>query len=336
MLMQQGPATEDAPGDFEWGSSTADFEARYDKLKEIGSGVYGTVYQAKDRQTNEVVAIKHLRLDGTDLSDGVPAQILREVCLLKDFVHPNIAQLLSIHIHGLTDYNLVFEYIDIDLHNVLKKHRKAHEFMPMQHVNKYSQELLNGLHACHVRQIIHRDLKPQNILIGKDGLKICDFGLARIFSMPIKPYTHDVITLWYRAPEILLGVQRYGPAVDIWSAGCIVAEMATGSPMFPGDSEIGTIFKILRLLGTPTEETWPGFDQLEHWKTTFPKWPNTNLEPVLLQRPELGENGVELIRKLLDINPDWRLRLLKAKRHPFFAQQQTAAVPQEDNVEYIR
>jgi len=337
MQFQPGFAAEEAEHMADWGSSTADFEERYEKLKEIGSGVYGTVYQAKDRETNEIVAMKRLHLDGGDLSERVPAHIIREVSLLKDFVHPNIAQLLSIHIAGMTDYNLIFEYIDIDLHNVLKKRRKANEFLPMEQVARYSQELLNGLHACHWRHIIHRDLKPSNILIGKDGLKICDFGLSRIFSSPITPYTHDVITLWYRAPEILLGVQSYGPAVDIWSAGCIVAEMATCYPMFPGDSEIGTIFKILKLLGTPSEETWPGYTQLEHWKKTFPRWPNTNLEPVLGQRPELGEAGIDLIRNLLSMNPDGRMRLRKAKAHAFFnQQQQPPAMSQHDNVEYIQ
>merc|ERR550532_390726 len=142
--------------------------------------------------------------------------------------------------------------------------------MPFENVLRYSQELLSGIHGCHVRLIIHRDLKPQNILIGKDGLKICDFGLARNFSLPIKPYTHDVITLWYRAPELLLGAEKYGPEVDIWSAGCIIAEMASGYPTFPGDSEIGTIFKIMKFVGSPTEETWPGYHTLEHWKKTFP------------------------------------------------------------------
>jgi len=325
-----------AQAEFEWGSNAADLEGRYETLQEIGSGVYGTVYQARDRETNEIVAMKRLRLDGGDLSDGVPAHVIREVSLLKDFIHPNIAQLLSIHISGLTDYNLIFEYIEVDLHKLLKKQRRAHEFLPMHLVARYSRELLNGLHACHWRHIIHRDLKPSNILIGMDGLKICDFGLARIFSVPIKPYTHDVITLWYRAPEILLGVQPYGPAVDIWSAGCIVAEMATLLPMFPGDSEIGTIFKILKLLGTPTEETWPGFTRLEHWKTTFPRWPNTNFEPVLCQRPELGEAGIDLIRSLLNLNPDWRMRLRKARTHEFFSQQFPPTASQEDNVEYIQ
>eukprot|EP00415_Alexandrium_ostenfeldii_P004965 UN4965 len=173
--------------------------------------------------------------------------------------------------------------------------------MMMHQVAKYAQDLLSGIHACHVRMIIHRDLKPQNILIGENGLKICDFGLARVYTLPVKLYTHDVITLWYRAPEILLGVQKYGPEVDMWSAGCIITEMATSYPTFPGDSEIGTIFKILKLLGTPTEESWPGFSRLEYWKDTFPRWPPTGLEPIRTMQPELEGVGMDLITHLLDM-----------------------------------
>jgi len=312
-----GAKVQEAPTSFDWGNGCENPDDRYEKLSVIGSGVFGTVYKARDKETDEIVAMKHLHLEGGDLCDGVPAQVIREVSLLRDFVHPNIAQLWSIQISGLGDYNLILEYIDLELHKVLRTHRKEGTFMPIEQVAKYSKDLLSGIHACHTRLIIHRDLKPQNILIGKDGLKICDFGLARIYSLPIKLYTHDVITLWYRAPEILLGVQKYGPEVDIWSAGCIVAEMATCYPTFPGDSEIGTIFKILKLLGSPTEESWPGFSKLEYWKESFPKWPPSGLEPIRAMRPELGETGIDLLKHLLDMNPQQRLSSRRAKNHPF-------------------
>merc|ERR1719369_631802 len=192
--------------------------------------------------------------------------------------------------------------------------------MLMDKVARYSHDLLKGVHACHVRLIIHRDLKPQTLLIGKGGLKICDFGLARIYSLPVKPYTHDVVTLWYRAPEILLGAQKYGPEVDLWSSGCIIAEMATCYPTFPGDSEIGTVFEILKLLGSPTEDTWPGFSkQLEYWKNTFPRWAPANLESIRQMRPELGEAGLSLLSSLLCLNPQARLNSRRAINHPFFA-----------------
>ncbi|CAK0806892.1 unnamed protein product [Prorocentrum cordatum] len=171
----------------------------------------------------------------------------------------------------------------------------------MASVLQHFSDLLSGIHACHVRLVIHRDLKPQNLLIHPvDGLKICDFGSARTLSFPIQKYTQEVITLWYRGPELLLGHPLYGPEVDLWSAGCILAEMATSQPTFPGDSDIGTFFRIMQLLGSPTEETWPGFEQcLAHWSPHFPKWQPTNLEPIYEKRPELGESGMDLIRALL-------------------------------------
>merc|ERR1711920_381597 len=160
--------------------------------------------------------------------------------------------------------------------------------------------LLAGCHACHVRLIIHRDLKPHNILLTDEGvLKICDFGLARWYSQPLKPYTMDVITLWYRCPEILLGSQlAYGPEVDMWSAGCVIAEMMCSEVPFCGQSEIDTIFKIFKLVGTPTQESWPGHDQLEHWKTTFPKWRPTGLMPIYQLRTVMGNDGLDLLRNL--------------------------------------
>jgi len=294
-------------------------DQRYEKIQVIGNGTFGTVFKVRDRETQEIMAMKHLHLDAGDLCDGVPANVIREVSLLRDFDHPNIAQLHTIQINGPGDYDLILEYIDKDLHRVLKDHRKEEELMPMDKLLKYSHDLLNGIHACHCRCIIHRDLKPQNLLISKDGLKICDFGLARIYSLPIKPYTHDAITLWYRAPEILLGSPTYGPEVDVWSAGCIISEMATSYPTFAGDSEIGTIFKILKLVGSPTEATWPGYLGLQYWKESFPRWPPTRLEPIRDQRPDLGTAGMELLNSLLNLCPPGRISTRRAKNHDFFA-----------------
>jgi len=294
-----------------------ELEEIYEHLQDVGVGVYGTVYKARDRRTDRTVAVKKLKF-GNDFGEGVPAYVIREVSLLRDFEHPNIVQLLDIHISGLQDYSLIFEYMDRDLHSLNKQYRKSMQQMPISLVKRYSQDLLNGLHACHLRLIMHRDLKPQNILVGPKGLKIGDFGLARLFSLPIRPYTHDVVTLWYRAPEILLGAQKYGQEVDIWSVGCIIAETACGPPLFQGDSEIGTIFKIFKVLGTPTEESWPGHQRLEHWTEKFPQWPVTGLRELLDLRPELGEDGLQLLVSLLELNPQARLTARRAKNHSFF------------------
>mmetsp|Transcript_14258 Transcript_14258/g.36847 ORF Transcript_14258/g.36847 Transcript_14258/m.36847 type:complete len:429 (+) Transcript_14258:161-1447(+) len=301
-----------------WDGNEQDFEEKYDRGQLLGSGVFGTVYEAVHRATGETVAIKQLKFD--DDGDGVPAVVVREVSILRDFAHPNVVRLIDLKIVGLTEYNLVFEYIDNDLHRVLKNYRRAGQLMPMGELVNYSLDLLNGLHACHTRLILHRDLKPQNILASPTGLKICDFGLSRLFSpAAMTGYSHDVITLWYRCPEIMLGVRHYGPEVDIWSIGCIIAEMAMSKPIFPGDSEIGTIFCIFKVTGKPTEETWPGWTELQHSKPTFPNWRGTDFQEVIDMRPELDPLGRDLLRGLLALNPKARPTARRAKNHACFA-----------------
>lgn len=310
---------DDDDADAGWAGGCSPDE-RYTQIDVLGSGVYGTVFLVKDRGTGETLAMKRLHLDD-DQDGGVPAHVIREVSLLRDFVHPNVVQIRSVETSGPKDFRLFFEYVPTDLYQVLRGHRREGSLLPMHLVRQYWQELLSGIHACHVRLILHRDLKPQNLLIHPtDGLKICDFGLARTFSSPKKPYTKEVVTLWYRCPELLLGDQEYGVEVDMWSAGCILAEIATCQPLFPGDSEIGTLFKILQLLGSPTETTWPGLEgTLPFWSKNFPKWPPTGLRAVHDRRPELGQAGMDLLRSLLVMNPNVRLRSRRAQKHPFFS-----------------
>jgi len=291
-------------------------EEKYEQEKIIGVGVYGTVYRAKEKATGRIVAVKKLKIE-EDYGHGVPASVIREVVCLRDFTHPNIVEFIDIHITGSQDYSLIFEFVDGDLHQMLKGYRSNGTTMPMNLVKKYSLELLSGILACHNRLIIHRDLKPQNILVGRSGLKIGDFGLARMFSLPIRNYTLDVITLWYRAPEILLGTHTYGKEVDMWSTGCIIAEMATGKATFPGDCEIGTIFKIFKVVGTPSLDSWPQLRQLDHWKETFPKYPPTDLQGIYSLCPRLGPDGLDLLRNLLSLNPLTRMKARRAKESPF-------------------
>lgn len=180
----------------------------------------------------------------------------------------------------------------------------------------YMYQLVNGVDACHRHRTIHRDIKPQNILLNDDGwLKLADFGLARTFSVPLRRYTHEVVTLWYRAPEILLGLERYSAAVDSWSIGCIFAEMAAGRPLFMGDSEIDQLFKIFRLLGTPTEVTWPGVSKLKDFQGSFPRWPAKGFGAAF---DKLGPDGVDLLTKLLTYDPSQRITTAEALIHPYF------------------
>jgi len=268
-------------------------------------------------------------LDEIDDRGGVPSHILREVSVLRDLDHPNIVNLVNLcMVEDGRSFHLIFEYAQEDLHSVLRSYRKAKEFVPMGRVQSYTKDILSGIMACHVLCIMHRDLKPQNVLVGSHGLKICDFGLARLFRLPVRHYTRDVITLWYRAPEVLLGAPRYGLEVDIWSAGCVIAEMCLGYPIFPGDSEIGTVFRIMRTLGTPTEETWPGASTFEFWSHNFPRWNQTGLQTFADHRPELAggdgpptevapDSAVALLRMLLVCCPTSRFSARMSKNHAF-------------------
>jgi len=175
--------------------------------------------------------------------------------------------------------------------------------------------MLKGLYYCHINRIIHRDLKPQNLLITKDlKLKLADFGLSRMFNLPMGKMTHEIITLWYRPPEVLLGLEEYTTKVDSWSAGCIFAEMLLDKPLFAGDSEIGQIFKIFQIMGTPNEDSWPGISKLPDFKFTFPNWKPKKFSDIF-SKCELDKNGLDLIERLLLMDPDKRISISEALEH---------------------
>lgn len=284
---------------------------RYVRTETLGEGTYGVVFKARDVKTNEIVALKKIKLEIED--EGVPSTALREISVLKTLKHPNVVRLLDVE-HGAHRLFLAFEFVDQDL----KKHLDKTGKKPLDGrlVASFVMQLLRGIDYCHSHGVIHRDLKPGNILIDKKGnLKIADFGLARAFVVPIKPYTHEVITLWYRAPEILLGAKQYSLGVDMWSIGCIFAEMVRRRPLWIGESEIEMVFKIFQLLGTPNEQVWPGVSSLPDFNKFFPKWPRQLLTKKV---PALDAQGLDLLKLMLTYNPATRISARKALSHPYF------------------
>ncbi|KAF8938541.1 Cyclin-dependent kinase 3 [Haplosporangium gracile] len=272
----------------------------YQKLEKIGEGTYGVVYKATHRPTGRVVAMKKIRLENED--EGVPSTAIREISLLKELKHNHVVQLLDV-VHEESKLFLVFEFLDTDLKKYMDTHTKAQNTgLPLQQVKEYMHQLIQGVEFCHQRRILHRDLKPQNLLIDEHrNLKLADFGLARAFGIPLRTYTHEVITLWYRAPEILMGSRHYSTAVDMWSVGC--------------DSEIDEMFKIFKVLGTPNETVWPGVSSLKDWNPEFPKWQRKDLRTLV---PGLDDEGLDLLEQLIDYNPARRISAKRALLHPYF------------------
>ncbi|KAM8785203.1 cyclin-dependent kinase 3 isoform 1-T1 [Rhynchonycteris naso] len=294
----------------------------FQKIEKIGEGTYGVVYKAKNKETGQLVALKKIRLDLE--TEGVPSTAIREISLLKELKHPNIVRLLDV-VHNEKKLYLVFEFLSQDLKRFMDSAPVA--TLPLHLVKSYLFQLLQGVSFCHSHRVIHRDLKPQNLLINELGaIKLADFGLARAFGVPLRTYTHEVVTLWYRAPEILLGSKFYSTAVDIWSIGCIFAEMVTCKALFPGDSEIDQLFHIFRTLGTPSEATWPGVTQLPNYKGSFPKWTRKGLEDVV---SNLESAGKDLLMKLLQYDPNQRISAKGALAHPYFLSTEASLAPHQ-------
>ncbi len=285
---------------------------RYLKVERICRSIFGNVYKVRDKQTQTIMALKSIRVDGED--DGFQSAVIREISLLRELQHPNIVQLKDV-VYSNDKLRLVFEYLEYDLRKKMDDH-KASGGMQSHIIKSYLFQMFRGIAVCHAHRVLHRDLKPQNLLINKSGtLKLADFGLARAFDIPVRTYTHEVVTLWYRAPEILLGSRRYSTPIDIWSIGCIFAEMTMLRPLFPGDSEIDELLRIFRLLGTPDEDLWPGVTLLRDYQAAFPKWAPKPLGEAITG---MDAAGLDLLAQTLVYEPSRRFSARAAMHARYF------------------
>ncbi|BAF24134.1 cyclin-dependent kinase B2-1 [Oryza sativa Japonica Group] len=291
----------------------------YEKLEKVGEGTYGKVYKAREKATGRIVALKKTRLPEDD--EGVPPTALREVSLLRMLSQDShVVRLLDLkqgqNKEGQTILYLVFEYMDTDLKKFIRAHRQNLQKIPVPTVKILMYQLCKGVAFCHGRGVLHRDLKPHNLLMDRKtmALKIADLGLSRSFTVPLKKYTHEILTLWYRAPEVLLGAAHYSTPVDIWSVGCIFAELATNQPLFAGDSEVQQLLHIFKLLGTPNEQVWPGVSKLPNWHE-YPQWNPSKVSDLV---HGLDADALDLLEKMLQYEPSKRISAKKAMEHPYF------------------
>ncbi|MFS7897126.1 putative protein-serine/threonine kinase CMGC-CDK-CRK7-CDK9 family [Helianthus anomalus] len=289
---------------------------------------FSQVYMAREIRTGEIVALKKIRMDNE--REGFPITAIREIKILKKLHHENVIKLKEIVTspgpekdeQGRPDGNkykggiyMVFEYMDHDLTGLAD--RPGMRFTVPQ-IKCYMRQLLTGLHYCHVNQVLHRDIKGSNLLIDNEGnLKLADFGLARSFSNDHNGnLTNRVITLWYRPPELLLGTTKYGPAVDMWSVGCIFAELLHGKPIFPGKDEPEQISKIFELCGAPDEVNWPGVSKIP-WYNNFK--PTRPLKRRLREAfRHFDRHALELLEKMLTLDPSQRISAKDALDAEYF------------------
>ncbi|XP_026535488.1 cyclin-dependent kinase 12 isoform X3 [Notechis scutatus] len=258
----------------DWGKRCVD---KFDIIGIIGEGTYGQVYKAKDKDTGELVALKKVRLDNE--KEGFPITAIREIKILRQLIHRSVVNMKEI----VTDkqdaldfkkdkgaFYLVFEYMDHDLMGLLES---GLVHFSEDHIKSFMKQLMEGLDYCHKKNFLHRDIKCSNILLNNSGqIKLADFGLARLYSSEeSRPYTNKVITLWYRPPELLLGEERYTPAIDVWSCGCILGELFTKKPIFQANLELSQLELISRLCGSPCPAAWPDVIKLPYFNTMKPK-----------------------------------------------------------------
>eukprot|EP01064_Diplonema_japonicum_P004899 TRINITY_DN13237_c7_g1_i1.p1 TRINITY_DN13237_c7_g1~~TRINITY_DN13237_c7_g1_i1.p1 ORF type:complete len:317 (+),score=26.22 TRINITY_DN13237_c7_g1_i1:45-953(+) len=280
---------------------------QYEIIRKLGSGMYGSVLEVK--KGNTLYALKILA-GGEDRTQGVPYSSVREISFLSEIRSKNVVKMIE----SCFDEPFCYAVLEVASYDIVTGMPKTG--YPASIVQNYMRQIMSGIRHCHAKQIVHRDLKPQNILLDSNKtIKICDFGMAQRESTPQKPTTREVVTVNYRAPELLLdsiGVTK--TSIDIWSIGCIMAELCTGSLLFRGTTEVDIIIKMFSILGLPTEESWPECGSLEYFSSQ--PWPSFN--PGLFYLDGLPAEGNEMLKELLVYDPIERATASEALRHDYF------------------
>ncbi|XP_067434721.1 serine/threonine-protein kinase MAK isoform X8 [Thunnus thynnus] len=282
---------------------------RYTTLKQLGDGTYGSVLMGRSNESGELVAIKRMKRKFYSWEECMN---LREVKSLKKLNHANVVKLKEV-IRENDHLYFVFEYMKENLYQLMKDRRKL---FPESVIRNISFQILQGLSFIHKHGFFHRDMKPENLLcMGPELVKIADFGLAReIRSKP--PYTDYVSTRWYRAPEVLLRSSTYSSPIDLWAVGCIMAELYTLRPLFPGNSEVDEIFKICQVLGTVKKLDWPeGYHLASAMNFRFPQCVPTHLKTLI---PNASNEAIALMKDLLQWDPKKRPTAVQSLRYPYF------------------
>lgn len=281
-------------------------------LQFLGQGSYGTVVKAFYRKNNKQVAIKMCKPNCQNME--TTKHTMREISVLSQLKHPNIVYMYGVIQEG-DAVSIVFELLSMDLRQYLDK-LAPNVYLSSQTIKSFMYQLALALDHCHVRHIMHRDLKPSNVLIANSGqIKIADFGLSRSFSLPVGLYTKEVVTVWYRAPELLLGQHKYTAAIDVWSLGCIFAELSNKIPIFPGASDINQLHMIFNVLGTPTDAIWPNVTKLQNYQDVFKNYTSYQLHKFV---PNLGIAAFDLLDHMFIQNPNLRITSQDILKHYYF------------------
>ncbi|CAN9498305.1 unnamed protein product [Ophioblennius macclurei] len=304
----------------------------YLSLEKLGEGAFASVYKGISRINGQLVALKVIRMK---TEEGVPFTAIREASLLKRLKHANIVLLHDI-VHTRETLTLVFEYVQTDLAQYLSQHPGG---LRSHNVRLFMFQLLRGLCYIHSRRILHRDLKPQNLLISYLGeLKLADFGLARSKSIPSQSFSSEVVTLWYRPPDVLLGSTDYSTALDIWGAGCVFVEMLQGAPAFPGVSdEFEQLEKIWAILGVPSEESWSGVSLLPNYRPEWflPSEPKS-FRAVWKRLGQLPYKTEDLVQRMLKLVPSDRISAEESLQHSYFSTLPIPIMHLRDNVSIFK